>query len=71
MGHEFHPAVLREYYIRGIVGGSLTADDAAAIGRSFGTAAGRGGGRVMALGRDGRLSSPAPAAAARWTSWTA
>jgi hypothetical protein len=39
-------------------------DDARAIGRSFGTTVRRGGGRVVMLGRDGRISSPALAAAA-------
>jgi phosphomannomutase len=64
MSHKFHPTALREYDIRGIVGDSLTEDDARAIGRSFGTTVRRGGGRVVMLGRDGRISSPALAAAA-------
>ena len=36
MSHEFHPTVLREYDIRGIIGETLGADDARAIGRGFG-----------------------------------
>ncbi len=58
MAHRFHPAALREYDIRGIVGDSLTTDDALAVGRSFGTIVRRGGGRTVMLGRDGRQSSP-------------
>ncbi|HEX6012832.1 MAG TPA: phosphomannomutase, partial [Geminicoccaceae bacterium] len=62
--HAFHPTLLREYDIRGIVGSTLHEADALAIGRAFGTmVAGRGGRRVC-LGYDGRLSSPALAVAA-------
>ena len=32
MTHSFHPTVLREYDIRGIIGETLGADDARAIG---------------------------------------
>lgn len=57
--HQFHPTILREYDIRGIVGETLSVDDARAIGRAFGTLARekdpRGG---VCVGRDGRLSSP-------------
>ena len=35
--HTFDPTILREYDIRGIVGDTLTQDDAYAVGRSFGT----------------------------------
>ena len=35
--HKFDPTILREYDIRGIVGKTLHAADARAIGRSFGT----------------------------------
>ena len=67
-GHQFHPAALREYDIRGIVGDTFTAADARAVGRSFGTIVrrnlDRAGGSRVCLGRDGRLSSPALAAAA-------
>ncbi|MEO9191810.1 MAG: phosphomannomutase/phosphoglucomutase [Acetobacteraceae bacterium] len=56
--HAFHPTVLREYDIRGIVGDTLHAPDAFAIGRSFGQVVASGGGRTVAVGYDGRLSSP-------------
>ncbi len=59
MTHQFHPTSLREYDIRGRVGETLTEADAYAIGRSFGTIVTRGGGRSVAVGYDGRLSSPA------------
>src|SRR3954452_18580058 len=55
--HQFHGTVLREYDIRGIVGKTLTAADARAIGRSFGTVVVRGGGDRVCVGYDGRLSS--------------
>ncbi|WP_404335061.1 phosphoglucomutase/phosphomannomutase PgmG [Sphingomonas sp. MMS12-HWE2-04] len=58
MTHRFDPTSLREYDIRGIVGQTLGADDARAIGRSFGTLLRRAGGHRVAVGRDGRLSSP-------------
>ena len=56
--HEFHPSVLREYDIRGIVGQTLFPGDARALGRVFGTTVRRAGGRRVVVGRDGRLSSP-------------
>ncbi len=56
--HRFDPTVLREYDIRGTVGGTLYADDAFAIGRTFGSLIVRAGGRTVAVGYDGRLSSP-------------
>ncbi|PKQ00094.1 MAG: phosphomannomutase [Alphaproteobacteria bacterium HGW-Alphaproteobacteria-13] len=58
MTHQFHPTMLREYDIRGVVGDTLSADDARAIGRSFATLIARAGGRRVAVGYDGRLSSP-------------
>jgi phosphomannomutase len=58
MSHRFHPTSLREYDIRGIVGETLGEDDAEAVGRSFGTVLRRAGGTRVAVGRDGRLSSP-------------
>jgi phosphomannomutase len=58
MSHQFHPTVLREYDIRGIIGDTLGADDARAIGRGFATLLGRAGGRKVAVGYDGRVSSP-------------
>jgi phosphomannomutase len=58
MRHAFHPAIMREYDIRGTVGRTLGVDDAQAIGRAFGSIVRRGGGGRVAVGRDGRLSSP-------------
>jgi phosphomannomutase len=58
MSHRFHPTSLREYDIRGIIGETLGEDDAEAVGRSFGTVLRRAGGTRVAVGRDGRLSSP-------------
>ncbi|MGA3403226.1 MAG: phosphomannomutase, partial [Acetobacteraceae bacterium] len=56
--HKFDPTTLREYDIRGIVGRGLTVDDAFAIGRVFGSIVARAGGATVAVGYDGRLSSP-------------
>jgi phosphomannomutase len=56
--HRFDPTVLREYDIRGIVGRTLTATDAFAIGRVFGSIVARGGGKRVSVGYDGRLTSP-------------
>ena len=56
--HRFDPTVLREYDIRGIVGRTLHPADAFAIGRAFGTIVARGGGSKVAVGYDGRLTSP-------------
>jgi phosphomannomutase len=58
MSHIFHPTTLREYDIRGIIGETLGEADAFAIGRSFATMLGRAGGKKIAIGYDGRLSSP-------------
>ena len=62
-GHAFHRTLLREYDIRGIVGETLHAADARAIGLAFGGMVAAAGGRRVVLGRDGRLSSPELAAA--------
>ncbi len=56
--HSFDPTVLREYDIRGIVGRTLHPTDAFAIGRVFGSIVARAGGHSVAVGFDGRLSSP-------------
>ena len=56
--HQFHPTILREYDIRGIVGETLFPADAEAIGRAYGTFLLEGGGRQVCVGYDGRLSSP-------------
>jgi phosphomannomutase len=57
-GHVFDPTILREYDIRGIVGETLTAADAHALGRAYATMLRAAGGRRVCLGFDGRLSSP-------------
>ena len=57
-GHLFDPTVLREYDIRGVVGETLTAADARAIGRAFATRVRQAGGKRVCVGYDGRLSSP-------------
>lgn len=58
MPHNFHPTTLREYDIRGIIGETLRDADAYAIGRGFGTLVARAGGKAVAVGYDGRTSSP-------------
>ena len=58
MSHEFDPTILREYDIRGVIGETLGADDARAIGRSFATMLREAGGSTVAVGYDGRTSSP-------------
>ena len=58
MSHRFDPTILREYDIRGVVGKTLSAADARAIGRAYVIALGEAGGRRVAVGYDGRLSSP-------------
>ncbi len=62
--HRFDPTILREYDVRGVVGETLFAADARALGRAFGTMVREGGGTRVALGYDGRLSSPELAEAA-------
>ena len=61
-GHQFHASILREYDIRGIVGETLSAADAEAIGKAFATKTARmrnkGAAPRVAVGRDGRMSSP-------------
>ncbi len=56
--HDFDPTTLREYDIRGIIDETLGTADAYAIGRSFGTRIARAGGKRVAVGYDGRTSSP-------------
>ncbi|WP_427964098.1 phosphoglucomutase/phosphomannomutase PgmG [Altererythrobacter sp.] len=58
MNHQFHETVLREYDIRGIIGETLGPDDARAIGRGFATLLRQAGGSKVAVGYDGRVSSP-------------
>jgi phosphomannomutase len=56
--HRFDPTILREYDVRGVVGQSLSPADARALGRSFASLARRRGASSLAVGQDGRLSSP-------------
>ncbi len=58
MTHRFDPTSLREYDIRGVVGKTLGPQDAHAIGRGFATHVRRAGGTRVAVGYDGRVSSP-------------
>ena len=58
MSHHFDSTVLREYDIRGIIGETLGEADAYAIGRGFATLLGLDGGTCVAVGYDGRISSP-------------
>ena len=62
-GHRFNPTILREYDVRGVVGETLGETDARAIGQSFAVVMREAGARSIAVGRDGRLSSPALEAA--------
>ncbi len=57
--HRFNSTILRAYDIRGIYQDTLTESDAYAIGMSFvACLRQRGHGTRIAVGRDGRLSSP-------------
>ncbi|MEC9265328.1 MAG: phosphomannomutase/phosphoglucomutase [Pseudomonadota bacterium] len=57
--HHFHPSILRAYDIRGVYGDTLRDSDAYAIGRAFGSQIAELGGKSIAVGWDGRASSPA------------
>ena len=50
--------IFREYDIRGIVGKDLTVEVAESIGKAYGTLALEKGCKTVAVGRDGRLTSP-------------
>ena len=56
--HRFDPAILRANDIRGVAGRTLHTADARALGEVFGTVILERGGDVVAVGRDGRTSSP-------------
>ena len=51
-------SILREYDIRGIVGETLTEEYAYLIGRAYGKIIADSKGKTIAIGRDGRESSP-------------
>ena len=55
---QLNDSIFKAYDIRGVVPSTLQADVAEALGRAFGTQAWRQGERVVAVGRDGRLSGP-------------
>jgi len=57
MTHQFNPTILREYDIRGIVGDTLTENDAYALGRTYAALAQAEGAKRIAVGRDGRTHS--------------
>ena len=63
MKHKFDPTILRSYDIRGQFGKTLNTDDAFAIGAGFGDQIKKFSAGHIAVGRDGRLSSPVLAAA--------
>lgn len=67
MNTHAHPVpaseIFKAYDIRGIVGHSLTPESVRAIGHAIGSEARQCGQREIAIGRDGRLSGPAFAAA--------
>ena len=52
------PTILREYDVRGIVGQGFEEADVYAVARAFGSVVARAGGRTVAIGYDGRESSP-------------
>ncbi len=56
---QLSPSIFKAYDVRGIVPSTLTEEVAEALGRAFGTVARREGEKVVAVGRDGRLSGPA------------
>ena len=58
MSHRFDPTILREYDVRGVVGTTLSSADARAIGRAYALTLGAAAGHRVAVGYDGRLSSP-------------
>ena len=58
MSHQFNRTILREYDVRGVVGQTLHAEDAYALGRSYAALAVSEGAQRVAVGRDGRTHSP-------------
>lgn len=60
MSYIFHSSILREYDIRGIIGETLSAADAYAIGRAYASfkPEWKNSRPKIAVARDGRLSSP-------------
>ncbi|MCZ2104133.1 MAG: phosphomannomutase/phosphoglucomutase, partial [Burkholderiales bacterium] len=60
---QVSPSIFKAYDIRGVVPSTLTEEVARGVGRAFGSAALAQGQRVVAVGRDGRLSGPSLVAA--------
>jgi len=58
MNHKFHPSILRAYDIRGIYNQTLFDNDAFFVGKSFAKFLHENGKKKIAVGSDGRLSSP-------------
>lgn len=55
---QIDPSIFRAYDIRGIVEKSLTVESVYAIGKAIGSLAVESGEKIIAVGRDGRLSGP-------------
>jgi phosphomannomutase/phosphoglucomutase len=53
-----NPLIFRAYDIRGLSGTDITDEVAELVGRAYGSYINRDGGRVVVVGRDGRVSSP-------------
>src|SRR3954469_25019578 len=60
---QFASSIFKAYDIRGIVPSTLNEEVAQALGFAFGTVAQQEGEKVVAVGRDGRLSGPEMSAA--------
>jgi len=60
---QLNPSIFKAYDVRGIVPATLDENVAEALGRAFGATALQQGEKTVAVGRDGRLSGPALAAA--------
>ena len=60
---KVQPSIFKAYDIRGVVGKTIDEDFAEHLGRAFGSEAKLEGQKAVVVGRDGRLSGPALAAA--------
>lgn len=60
---QVNPTIFKAYDIRGVVDAGLSAEVAEHLGRAFGTEALAAGEKAVCVGRDGRVSGPALAAA--------
>ena len=60
---QLSPSIFKAYDIRGVVPSTLNEEVAQALGRAFGKLALSEGEKVVAVGRDGRLSGPSLSAA--------